>query len=209
MFHKLAPFSLETARRAAEALGEEKTNTPTVNDFVNKCRWIQGSDAATDQRLASAVCEEEGHALGLDAGYILHEAGRNRGMVAARCARCGDEREYAAERLWDANDYAATNGPLPQALHSKTGGGRQDHLALDRTKLANHRTFLAYTRTMIMLFASGITFLKAFPDDNVMRVLGWILIPAAVVVLIVGITYFCITNYTVKRRYSDVDDQSV
>lgn len=85
----------------------------------------------------------------------------------------------------------------------------RDHLALDRTRLANHRTFLAYTRTMIMLFASGISFLKAFPDDKVMRVLGWILIPASIAVLIVGITYFLITKNTVNRRYSDVSDHTV
>jgi putative membrane protein len=80
----------------------------------------------------------------------------------------------------------------------------RDYLALDRTKLANHRTFLAYIRTMIMLFASGITFLKAFPDDNVMRTLAWILIPASIGVLLIGLMVFLIVKKNIFKRYSDV-----
>lgn len=82
----------------------------------------------------------------------------------------------------------------------------RDYLALDRTKLANHRTFLAYIRTMIMLFASGITFLKAFPDDEVMRALAWILIPASIGVLLIGLVVFLIVKKNIFKRYSDVTD---
>ena len=36
----------------------------------------------------------------------------------------------------------------------------RDHLALDRTLLANHRTFLAYIRTFVGLFGGGAALVK-------------------------------------------------
>ena len=41
----------------------------------------------------------------------------------------------------------------------------RDHLAIDRTKLANIRTFLAYFRTALLVCASGISFIKIFPNE--------------------------------------------
>jgi putative membrane protein len=40
----------------------------------------------------------------------------------------------------------------------------RDELALDRTRLANERTLLAYARTSIMLLVSGATALKLAAD---------------------------------------------
>jgi len=45
-------------------------------------------------------------------------------------------------------DTQYDNGQLPLS----------DHLAIDRTVLANGRTFLAYVRTALALFIIGITF---------------------------------------------------
>jgi putative membrane protein len=39
-----------------------------------------------------------------------------------------------------------------------------DHLALDRTRLANERTLLAYIRTAFMLVVAGVTALKLFVE---------------------------------------------
>ena len=66
----------------------------------------------------------------------------------------------------------------------------RDRLALDRTQLANERTFLAYVRTAIMVGVSGITLLKLFPRSRGAQVSGWLLLPIAVIVLGVGFLYF-------------------
>lgn len=52
----------------------------------------------------------------------------------------------------------------------------RDRLALDRTQLANERTLLAYLRTSIMMFASGVTLLKIFEHQGWWEALGWCLI---------------------------------
>lgn len=63
----------------------------------------------------------------------------------------------------------------------------RNSLARDRTVLANRRTLLAYVRTAFMLFATGITFLKLFPDDLTLFITGWVFIPVSWVVLFIGI----------------------
>ena len=49
----------------------------------------------------------------------------------------------------------------------------RDHLAADRTILANERTFLAYIRTALTLFVAGLSFvhLKVF-DSHVVEGIG-------------------------------------
>ena len=55
----------------------------------------------------------------------------------------------------------------------------RDHLAYDRTVLANQRTYLAYLKFGIFSLATGLTFLKVFSDD-----LLYLVIFAAVVGLV-------------------------
>jgi uncharacterized membrane protein YidH (DUF202 family) len=40
----------------------------------------------------------------------------------------------------------------------------QECLALERTVLANERTFLSYARTAVIVFITGVTVFKLFPD---------------------------------------------
>ena len=77
----------------------------------------------------------------------------------------------------------------------------RDYLAMDRTNLANERTFLAYVRTAIMLFISGVTLLKLFELNVVMTILGYALIPISVSVAIVG--YIRFLNVRKKIRQAD------
>jgi len=62
----------------------------------------------------------------------------------------------------------------------------RDELARERTVLANERTLLAYVRTAIMLLASGITLVKLLRVDTGLRVIGFILIPLAFAVGVMG-----------------------
>jgi putative membrane protein len=52
----------------------------------------------------------------------------------------------------------------------------RDELAIDRTRLANERTFLAYVRTAMMLLIAGGTAIKLFGDAPIAVVVGWALI---------------------------------
>ena len=61
----------------------------------------------------------------------------------------------------------------------------RDYLALDRTKLANQRTFLGYIRTFISLLASGVGFIR-FVDIDIAQYVGIILCFVSPIFFIVG-----------------------
>jgi len=62
----------------------------------------------------------------------------------------------------------------------------RDHLAADRTTLANQSTFLAYIRTALTFFVAGVTFIKFF-EVSVVVVVGWIFIPVSVLTFWLGL----------------------
>lgn len=66
----------------------------------------------------------------------------------------------------------------------------RDFLAIDRTKLANSRTFLAYLRTALMMAVSAITIIKLLPQFRILKFIGYSLIPIAIGVFIVGLAQF-------------------
>lgn len=65
----------------------------------------------------------------------------------------------------------------------------RDHLAVDRTALANERTFLAYIRTAIAAGATGFGLIKLFTSLST-TIIGWIIIFLGIIVLIIGIIRF-------------------
>jgi len=60
-------------------------------------------------------------------------------------------------------------------------------LALERTTLANERTFLSYARTAVMVFITGITVFKLFPEYKVVFILGWGAVVISVILFFVGL----------------------
>ncbi len=81
---------------------------------------------------------------------------------------------------------------MQESQHSKNSKEDlflRDHLAAQRTTLANERTFLAYIRTALTLLVAGVSFIKFF-GSVVIQVLGWILIPLGVFTLVRGIISF-------------------
>lgn len=62
----------------------------------------------------------------------------------------------------------------------------RDCLALDRTRLANERTLLAYVRTAFMLVVAGATALKLFVDTPGVVITAWALIVSGFVGLAFG-----------------------
>lgn len=77
----------------------------------------------------------------------------------------------------------------------------RDHLAYDRTVLANERTFLAYFRTSIMVLATAVTFIKIFPDDQRLRFFGYSLLFFSPLLIVFGIARFLLTRKTLKAVY--------
>ncbi len=65
----------------------------------------------------------------------------------------------------------------------------RDWLALDRTVLANKRTFLAYGRTAMALFALGIAFVRLI-HHQFFEISGFVLMALGIVVFIVGTREF-------------------
>ena len=60
-------------------------------------------------------------------------------------------------------------------------------LALERTTLANERTFLSYARTAVMVFITGITVFKLFPDYLIIFILGWSAVLLSVILFFIGL----------------------
>ena len=65
----------------------------------------------------------------------------------------------------------------------------RDHLAADRTILANERTFLAYIRTALTLFVVGLSFvhLDVFKSHRLVVVVGSIFIFLGIATFFVGL----------------------
>jgi putative membrane protein len=89
----------------------------------------------------------------------------------------------------------------------------QECLALERTTLANERTFLSYARTAIMVFVTGVTAFHFFPDKQVIFILAWIAILISTVLFFVGLNKYmrrfgslsklksgCLYPYNVKKN---------
>ncbi len=68
----------------------------------------------------------------------------------------------------------------------------RDHLAADRTILANERTFLAYIRTALTLFVAGLSFvhLKEIFSSYIVEVIGVIFIMLGIVTFFVGLVRY-------------------
>lgn len=64
-----------------------------------------------------------------------------------------------------------------------------EQLALDRTILANERTFLSYSRTSLTVFVVGVTFIKLF-NFPIIEILGWVFLPISFVIFFLGVRTF-------------------
>jgi len=66
----------------------------------------------------------------------------------------------------------------------------RDVLAVDRTRLANERTLLAWLRTALMELVSGVTLIKLFEGILLAEVAGIILLPLGLITAAYGIHRF-------------------
>jgi putative membrane protein len=76
----------------------------------------------------------------------------------------------------------------------------RDQLALDRTRLANERTLLAYVRTAFMLLVAGATALKLFVDTPGVILTAWLFIGLGAFVGLFGTWRFVAMRRRINRQ---------
>jgi putative membrane protein len=81
----------------------------------------------------------------------------------------------------------------------------RDHLAYDRTVLANERTLLSWFSAAIALLAAGGTLIKLFPGEPGMVRLGFISLAVGVVSVIVGALRFLAVRKRLSRTYEKLE----
>ena len=82
----------------------------------------------------------------------------------------------------------------------------RDHLAMERTKLANERTLLSYLRTSLYLVLGGIAFL-GMKNLEELRNLGYFSLVLSVVLLIIGLVRFYQLKRHLKNMYKPLDEE--
>jgi len=73
-----------------------------------------------------------------------------------------------------------------------------DYLALERTRLANERTFLAYFRTAIIFMASGFSILQLETLEDI-RWIGFFLLVLSPLVLVIGVLRMLRVNKKINK----------
>lgn len=76
----------------------------------------------------------------------------------------------------------------------------RDHLALDRTRLANERTLLAYLRTALMLMVAGATAERVMGGSPAIVITGWLFIGLGGLVAVLGTWRFLVMQRAINRR---------
>lgn len=76
----------------------------------------------------------------------------------------------------------------------------RDHLAVERTRLANETALLAYLRTSLFLISIGLTFIKIEEFEGI-AIIGWICIPFSIILVSFGIFRFVRLNSQMKKIY--------
>lgn len=77
-----------------------------------------------------------------------------------------------------------------------------DILALERSKLANERTFLAYFRTSIVLLSSGFAILKIEILQD-LKLLGYFFMIVALILLLIGMIRFLYVKKRMNKYYNN------
>lgn len=78
----------------------------------------------------------------------------------------------------------------------------QEYLALERTKLANERTFFSFLRTSLYMILAGIALLEIQGFDQ-MKWLGFVSISFSVIIFIIGIYRFVRLDRKLKKFYKN------
>jgi len=81
----------------------------------------------------------------------------------------------------------------------------RDYLALERTRLANERTLMAYVRTALYLLLGGIAFLQ-MQDFEHIRWFGLVIIILSFLMALFGLIRFFAINEGLNQYYNKPDN---
>ncbi len=91
-------------------------------------------------------------------------------------------------------------------MNEKPNLALTDLLAIERTKLANERTFLSYFRTAFVFLATGATFLKIEYFSNLYW-LGWVFVALFPITMLFGlIRYLKIKKEIMQHYLLEIED---
>ncbi len=83
----------------------------------------------------------------------------------------------------------------------------RDHLAIDRTMLANESTFLAYIRTGLAMAAAGATLIH-FGGDRASLIIGMVLVVGGALIFFIGVGRYRKMRKTIHdirlRKHEDI-----
>ncbi|MGB3851504.1 MAG: DUF202 domain-containing protein [Tunicatimonas sp.] len=82
----------------------------------------------------------------------------------------------------------------------------RDFLALQRTKLANERTFLSYSKFSLYLITAGIALIR-IENLRPFRLLGFVALGASGVVFVLGLIRFLVLRKQLTKFYHNDDGQ--
>lgn len=79
----------------------------------------------------------------------------------------------------------------------------RDYLAMERTRLANERTFMSYIRTSLFLLTGGITLLELDEFKHIYW-LGYVAIALCIIMVVTGVSRFLILNKRLHNYYKQI-----
>lgn len=88
----------------------------------------------------------------------------------------------------------------------------RDHLALERTRLANERTFMAYIRSALYLIVGGLALMELHGTAN-LQWIGIVALALATIFAVIGIIRFTQLKKQLKSYYApleaELDDDEI
>ena len=81
----------------------------------------------------------------------------------------------------------------------------RDHLALERTRLANERTLMSYLRTALYLILGALAFLQ-LKEFQEIRWIGIVFIPLSFLVVILGFYRYAHLRKQLKEYYGPLEN---
>jgi putative membrane protein len=74
----------------------------------------------------------------------------------------------------------------------------RDHLAIDRTTMANERTILAYIRTAFAVIAAGAALIHFFEDLKI-KSIGGLMIISGILIAVFGVYRFRLMQNSIRK----------
>ena len=75
----------------------------------------------------------------------------------------------------------------------------RDHLAADKTRLANERTLLAYLRTSLAFAIAGASIIR-FLQGFFLHLVGWVFIAVSAAIFFLGVLRYTRVRKTIEER---------